>query len=64
MLTCKLRRMVKPLPVWKKVDIDLDSKEWSVTFGSIEVREYNRILAVVDTDVVNGLAIGWEYKQK
>jgi hypothetical protein len=64
-LTCKLRRMVKPLPVWKKVGTaDLDSRERSITFGSIEVREYKRILSVVAyPNVVNGLAIGWEYKQ-
>jgi hypothetical protein len=44
------------------VDIDLDSREWSVTFGSIEVREYNRNLGE-NPDVSNGLAIGWEYEQ-
>jgi hypothetical protein len=53
--------MMKLLPVWgKQVDIaDLDSRERRVTFGSIEVREYTRILeAVYYPTVVNGLAIG------
>ena len=63
-MTCKLRRKLRPLPVWRAEDIDLEtSRESSVAFGSIEVREYTRILAGDHTEIPNSLAIGWDFNQ-
>ena len=53
---------MRPLPVWKCEDIDLDTRECSIEFGSIEIREYSRELGVY-SDLKNGLALGWDYEQ-
>jgi glutamine synthetase len=59
----RLQQRMRPLPVWRCEDVDLESKESSVEFGSIEIREYNRELGVY-ADLKNGLALGWEYEQQ
>ncbi len=40
------------------------SSQPSVTFGSIEVREYDRSLVDCLHDVPKGLALGWDYHQR
>ena len=65
MVTCKLRRKVRPLPVWvKKVDqVNLDSRKRTVSFGSVQIREYERIIGAYKC-IPNSLALGWDYDQK
>jgi hypothetical protein len=61
-LCSRLQQRMRPLPVWRCEDVDLESKESSVEFGSIEIREYSRELGAY-SDLKNGLALGWEFKQ-
>lgn len=63
MSRCKLRRRLRPLPVWEKIDTDPTERECSVTFGTVEVREFDRMVCD-NTDVANGLAIDWGYTQQ
>jgi hypothetical protein len=63
-MSCKLRRMLRPLPIWKiDEDIDRDSRNSSITFGAVEIREYNRVLGE-HSDIYYSLALGWEYHEQ
>lgn len=39
------------------------SRSSSISFGTIQVREYNRVVGEEFLDVSNALAIGWEFAQ-
>ena len=59
----RLQQRMRPLPVWSyESSSDSESKESSVEFGSVEIREYCRELGPY-LYLENGLAIGWEYQQ-